>query len=95
MKTAYELAMDRLSQSAPASKISAKQKKDLAELDSQFAAKIATREIHLKGQIAAAHGAGDAAAAEALEQQLAAERRDLATDLEAKKEKIRKPSKSA
>ena len=51
MKTAYELAMERLSKSAPVAKLSEKQKKDLAELDSKYAAKVAEREIFLKGEL--------------------------------------------
>jgi len=41
MKSAYELAMERLNKSAPSVKLTAAQKKELAELDSQYAAKIA------------------------------------------------------
>ncbi len=41
MKSAYELAMERLKKAAPTVKLSAAQKKDLAELDSQYTAKIA------------------------------------------------------
>ena len=44
MKTAYELAMERLNQTAPATKMTGVQKKQLAELDSKYAAKIAERE---------------------------------------------------
>ena len=45
MKSSYELAMERLNKSAPTTKLTADQKKQLAELDSQYAAKIAQREI--------------------------------------------------
>ena len=51
MKTAYELAMERLGKTAPTVKLTAGQKKQLAELDSQYAAKIAEREIALKDEI--------------------------------------------
>ena len=51
MKTAYELAMERLNKTTPPQKkLTAAQKKQLAELDSQYAAKVAEREIFLKGQ---------------------------------------------
>ena len=59
MKTAYELAMERLGKTAPTVKLTAGQKKQLAELDSQYAAKIAEREIALKDEIARVAAAGD------------------------------------
>src|SRR5690242_5151236 len=59
MKSAYELAMERLNKSAPAAKLTAEQKKQLAELDSKYAAKIAEREIFLKGELTKATANGD------------------------------------
>ena len=49
MKSAYELAMERLNKSAPTVKLTEKQKKEMGELDSVYASKIAQREIFLKG----------------------------------------------
>jgi hypothetical protein len=86
MKTAYELAMERLNKSAPSVKLSDTQKKELAELDSKYAAKIAEREIALNAEIA---GAGDFDKAEALRQQLITERKKLQAELEDKKEQAR------
>ena len=54
MKSSYELAMERLSKSAPAPKLTAAQKAELGELDSKYAAKIAEREIFVKSEIAKA-----------------------------------------
>jgi len=85
MKSAYELAMERLTQSSPTQKLSGQQKQELAELDSEYAAKIAAREIALQGGIAQAEG--DAAAA--LREQLATDRRRLQAELEDKKERVR------
>ncbi len=90
MKTAYELAMERLNKSAPAKKLSEARKKELAELDSKYAAKIAEREIALKDEIANTGAAGDFEKMEALRQQLAAERKKLQTELEEKKEQVRR-----
>ena len=45
MKTAYELAMERLGRASPLAKLSEEQRKALAELDSVYKAKIAEREI--------------------------------------------------
>jgi multidrug resistance efflux pump len=87
MKSSYELAMERLNKTAPAVKITDAQKKQLAELDSQYAAKIAEREIALNGEIAKA--ADDFEKEESLRAQLVNERRKLQDDLEGKKERIR------
>jgi hypothetical protein len=88
MKTAYELAMERLNQAAPAVKLTGAQKKALAELDSQYAAKIAGREIALNGEMARA--VEDVEKAGAFRQQLANERKKLQAELEEKKEAVRR-----
>jgi septin family protein len=87
MKTAYELAMERLSQAAPAAKLTAAQKKQLAELDTKYAATIAGREISLRDEMSRV--AGDAEKIEALQQQLIRERKSLQAELEEKKEQVR------
>ena len=89
MKTAYELAMERLAKTAPTVKLNDRQKKDLAELDSQYAAKVAEREIGLNGQIASLQAAGEFEKAAALEQQLVSERKAIQAELAEKKDKIR------
>ena len=86
MKTSYELAMERLNKSAPAVKLTAAQKKELAELDSKYAAKIAEREIALNGEIATA----DRQTAQELRERLADDRRKLQAELEEKKEQVRR-----
>ena len=93
MKTAYELAMERLNKTAPAVKLTDEQKRELADLDSQCAAKIAERELLLKGEITTAMQKGDAEAVEQLEKQLASDRKILRADFEAKKDKVRERSK--
>jgi hypothetical protein len=90
MKSAYELAMDRLAKSSPATKLTDAKKKELAELDSRYAAKIAEREIFLKGELAAAAAKGDGEAYAQIEKQLTSTRKTLAAELEEKKEKARK-----
>ncbi len=89
MKSAYELAMERLQKGQPSVALSEDQKKQLAEIDSVFKAKIAERELFLKEQIAKAQTAGKLEDVEALEKQLAAEIRRFQEDCEAKKEKLR------
>ena len=93
MKSAYELAMERLNKTSPTVKLTDKQKKEIAELDSKYQAKIAEREIGLKDEIGKAVAQGDYEAMEKLEQQLAVERKKLQTELEEKKEELRQRRK--
>ena len=94
MKTAYELAMERLAKSSPTVKLTAAQKKQIAELDSKYKAKIAQKEIQLKEEIIQAAGQGDVIKAEQLEQELVRERAKLTAELEEKKERIRNEGQS-
>ena len=87
MKSAYELAMERLNKTAPVAKLTAAQKRELAELDSRYAAKVAEREIALKAEMAKVVDDADAEAG--LREQLANERRKLQAELEEKKERVR------
>ena len=91
MKSSYEIAMERLNKTAPATKLTDQQKKELAELESRYAAKIAEREIALKGEITQAP---DLEKAESLRNQLVLERKKLQAELEGKKERVRTDSKS-
>jgi len=90
MKTAYELAMERLSKTAPAVKLTDAQKRQLAELDSKYAAKVAEREIASKDEIARAGAAGDFEKVGKLQEQWVAERKKLQAELEGKKEQVRR-----
>ncbi len=90
MKSAYELAIERLNQTAPAARLTDAQKRELAELDSKYAATIAGREIALKEEAAKAAAAGDSEKAQALRQRLADERKKLQAELEEKKEAVRR-----
>ncbi|MGH8102702.1 MAG: hypothetical protein ACREIW_15510 [Chthoniobacterales bacterium] len=89
MKSAYELAMERLQKNQPSVSLSKDQKKQLAEIDSMFKAKIAERELFLKEQIAKAETTGKIDEMEPLQKQLTSEIRRLQDDCEAKKEKLR------
>lgn len=92
MKSSYELAMERLAKTAPATKLTDEQKQQLADLDARYAAKIAEREIFLNGERTAAAGKGDYEAVAQLEKQLASERKTFKAELEEKKEKVRRGS---
>ena len=89
MKSAYELAMERLNKTSPSVKLTDEQKKEIAELESKSAAKIAERELFIKGEIAKAVNKGDFEAVEQLEKQLVSDRKSIQADLEEKKAKVR------
>jgi hypothetical protein len=89
MKSAYELAMERLEKASPSISLTEDQKKEIAEVDSVYRAKIAERELFLKDQIRKAQNAGNSEEAESLEKQLVSDIRRLQEDCEAKKEKLR------
>ena len=93
MKTAYELAMERLNRNAPTVKLSDEQKARLAELDSTYAAKIAEREIALQGDIDKAQASGDFENADELRRHLSSERKSLQAELAEKKEQVRAAGK--
>jgi len=90
MKTAYELAMERLNKASPPVKLTPAQKQALAELDSKYAAKIAERELALRDQISAAVAGGEIEKMEQLEQQLVVKRKKLQAELEDKKDAVRR-----
>jgi stress response protein YsnF len=89
MKSAYELAMERLQKQSPEVKLSDAKRKQLGELDSLYKAKRAEREVFLRGEIAKAEAQGDGEAYAQLQKQLSHDLRRLEEELEAKKEKVR------
>jgi len=89
MKSAYELAMERLKKVSPSIALTEDQKKELADVDSLYRAKIAEQELFLKNQIRNVQTAGKLKEVESLEKQLASEIRRLQNEGEAKKEKLR------
>jgi len=89
MKSAYELALERLEKASPSLTLTDDQKKQLAEIDSTYRAKIAEKELFLKEQVRQAQAAGKLEEVESLQKQLASEIRRFQEDCEAKKEKLR------
>jgi len=89
MKSAYELAMERLQKQSPVTKITAEQKAELARLDTLYKAKKAERELFLRGEIAKAQAQGDTNSMDELQQQLSRDLRRIEEELEGKKEKLR------
>ena len=90
MKSAYELAMERLEKNAPTVSLTDEQKAQIADIDSSYRAKIAEKELFLKDQIRSARAGGAFDEAESLEKQHAIEVRRLQEDCEEKKEKLRR-----
>ena len=89
MKSAYELAMERLQKASPSLSLTEEQKKELAEIDSKYRAKIAEKELFLNEQIRKAQTEGKPDDIDSLEKQLASEIRRLQEECEAAKEKLR------
>ncbi len=90
MKSAYELAMERLKAAEPdAVPLTAEQKERLAELDARYKAKIAERDIFLRKAYDEALERGEAEAVVQLRQQMASERARLEDEREAEKERVR------
>ena len=90
MKSAYELAMERLQKASPSLSLTDEQKKDLAEVDTKYRAKIAEKELFLKEQIRKTQTEGKFDDVESLQKQLASDVRRLQDECEAKKEKLRR-----
>lgn len=91
MKSAYELAMERLNKDAPIKSLSAGQKSELAELNSQLKAKIAELEIAFESKLDAARQQGDYNGVEILQREMSQERAKIESRFEDKKEAVRNP----
>lgn len=90
MKSAYELAMERLEGDSPQEKLSDEKKAELASVDEKYKAKIAEREVFLDDLIAKAAAQGNYAELPELETQKVREITSLREECEAEKEKARK-----
>jgi hypothetical protein len=89
MKTAYELAMERLTSKEPTRKLTESQKIAFAEIDSTYCAKIAERETFLGAKIAGARAGGAHEEAVILQQELARDLRGIREEWDRKKEQAR------
>ncbi len=85
MKSAYELAMERLEKKEPTKKLTETQKERIAEINSLYGSKIAETETFLQGEIVKEQSRGDLAAVAQIQDQLAREIRRLHTEWEEKK----------
>jgi CRISPR/Cas system-associated protein Cas10 (large subunit of type III CRISPR-Cas system) len=91
MKSAYELAMERLAKTDPAAApLNAEQKARLAEIDRVYQGKLAEREIFLKQQLNAALAAQKLDEADQVRKQIAGEKARLEEEREDEKERARR-----
>ncbi len=92
MKSAYELAMERLSKSDPGADrpLSADKKARLAEIDVLYKGKLSEREIFLRQQVDKALAAGDADELGKIQRQMASEKARIEEERESAKEAVRK-----
>ena len=81
--------MERLQKASPSLSLTEDQKKELAEVDSKYRAKIAEKELFLTEQIRKAQTEGKFEDIESLQKQLASEVRRLQDECESSKEKLR------
>ncbi len=91
MKSAYELAMERLAKSDPSANkpLTVEQKDRLAEIDRVYKGKLAEREIFLKQQLDQALADQKFDELEKIKQQLASERARIEEERDAEKDRIR------
>ncbi|MDP1578639.1 MAG: hypothetical protein Q8M02_00065 [Candidatus Didemnitutus sp.] len=91
MKSAYELAMERLAAAEPARQpLTTAQKERLAEIDRVYQGRIAEREIFLQQQLNTALAARQLDEADLVRKQIASERARLEEDRDAEKERARR-----
>jgi hypothetical protein len=92
MKSAYELAMERLRAADPeaSAPLSDAQKAQLAEIDARYKAKMAERDIFLRKALAEAEAKAQLDEVEQIRRQMVSERARLEEECEAEKEKVRR-----
>ena len=95
MKSAYELAMERLDKEDPQGIVSLtdEQKTALQDIQERYRAKIAEREVFLGGKLEEARMKMDHEAIDQLETQLRNEKKRLEEECEKAKDKVRNAGK--
>ncbi len=92
MKSAYELAMERLQRADTSAEkpLSPEQKERMAEITRVYQGKLAEREIFLQQRLAEVQGRGELEEAENIRKQIASERARLEEERDAEKERVRR-----
>ncbi|MFZ9931692.1 MAG: hypothetical protein ACO3J2_00295 [Chthoniobacterales bacterium] len=94
MKSAYELAMERLAAAQPAVNLSDNQKQRIAAVEAKCRADTAAKELLLRGEMEKAGAQGDTDTLAQLQRQLADETRRFEEKRDREKEAIRAESQS-
>lgn len=89
MKSAYELAMERLSAEEPAVQLDDDQKRRIAEIEAKCKADTAAKELLLRGEMEKARAAGESDQIAQLQRQLADEIRRFEERRDREKEAVR------
>jgi hypothetical protein len=90
VKSAFELAMERLQKQAPTQVLNERQKAELAEIESLYKSRQAQLEISLGDEIQEAESSGDFALAEELRARLGSQRQRIEEEKEERKEAVRR-----
>jgi hypothetical protein len=88
MKSAVELAMERLNKEVPTQKLTSAQRAAIADLDSLFKSRIAERETFLQGLLVKAQSQGDFKEVAELQSQLSRDLQTIREEWDAKKNKV-------
>lgn len=89
MKSAYELAMERLNRVSPGKTLTAAQKEQIAELESLYKSRIAQAELAAGEEIEDGKRKGDEGSASQIRARLMDERAKLQAELEERKQLVR------
>lgn len=89
MKSAYELAMERLDKESPQESITEEQKELIAEIEKKYGSKIAERKVFLRSKIEEATAKGEMQEIAQIEEELSREVRSLRMRCESDKEEVR------
>jgi hypothetical protein len=89
MKSAYELAMERLQKQAPTKALTESQKAEIADLESLYKSRIAQVEINIGDEIQAAQASEEYEKVDELRARLAQQRARLEEEREERKERVR------
>ena len=95
MKSAYELAMERLQKAAPTVVLTDAQKEEIAEIESSALAKVAEKELFLQGEITKEQSKGNFTEMDSLQKQLIYETAKIREAAESKKERVRQQNSAS
>ena len=89
MKSAYELAMERLEKESPQESVTEEKKELISEIEKKYSAKIAEREVFLRSKIEESLSEGQIQDAQQIEDELSRELKSLRMRCESEKEEVR------